>query len=124
MGVPLPLNHENETETSHTTPTIECEISGACGIMTSSVKDFLEKVYNVTLRYQPLLKRVPISFNPSSYYTCTGERRKDDYSSDTTEFHKVQVNGPLLIRLCVCVGGGGGKGTGNGPHAHHKRTFS
>ena len=54
------------------------------------MSSWLTSLYNVTLKYKPLLKRVPISFNPSSYYTCTGDRRKDDYSSDTTEFHKIQ----------------------------------
>merc|ERR1712099_32937 len=66
------------------------ESSKSKSSMMDSVKEWMGKLYKVTLKYQPLLRRVPISFNPTSYYTCTGQRRTDDYSSDTTEFHKLQ----------------------------------
>ncbi|XP_057295745.1 uncharacterized protein LOC130624193 [Hydractinia symbiolongicarpus] len=36
------------------------------------------------------LQQIPIAYHPASYFTCIGTRRKDDYTQDTTFFHKLQ----------------------------------
>jgi len=37
-------------------------------------------------------KHTPVSYVPKSYFTCVGKRRRDDYTGQTTFFHKIQQN--------------------------------
>ncbi|XP_066921924.1 uncharacterized protein [Clytia hemisphaerica] len=46
-------------------------------------------IWNEILTYP--LQHIPITYNPPCYFTCIGDRRVEDYSSDTTYFQKMQL---------------------------------